>query len=102
MNNPMKKIPRVLAALAFTALAASAAVAFGDCARGTRTSEALNSGTTERHGESTVSMSDPALDGLFARYADLHRDAVGYAVTDVVEGTLYAKAVPDTAAPITR
>jgi hypothetical protein len=56
----------------------------------------------EPKAEVVVSMSDPALDGLFARYADLHRDAVGYAVADVVNTAMFAKAVPDSPNRLTR
>ena len=101
MNKPYKQIARILAALALLGLAASAALAFGDCARSSHAEAIPQAGGVPRS-DAAVSMTDPGLDGLFARYANLHRDAVGYAVADVVDGPLYAKALPDTAAPITR
>ena len=102
MNMPSKQSLRIPAYLLLLGVLNSAALAYGDCARTVHTSDALPPAAQEHHGDVTVSMSDPALDGLFARYADLHRDAVGYSLADVVEAPLYAKAVPDTAAPITR
>ena len=102
MNMPSKLSLRIPASLLFIGLLSAAALAFGDCARTVHSSDALPPAAAEHHGDVTVSMSDPALDGLFSRYADLHRDAVGYSLADVVEAPLYAKAVPDTAAPITR
>lgn len=57
----------------------------------------------EPHAETNVSMSDPALDGLFDRYADLHRDAVGYVVADVTSSSMVAKAAtPEPRISLTR
>jgi len=73
-----------------------------DCVRSTRTVDAVNKAVAEPKSDNAVSLSDPALDSLMARYADLHRDAVGYAVADVVGSSMFAKANNDAPSHLTR
>lgn len=52
-----------------------------------------------RH-EIAVSTADPALDGTFARYADLHRDAVGYTMVQAAPTSMVAHANPEPRRPL--
>lgn len=103
MSKSLSKLsPRLLIALVLGAGLGFVAGARADCARATHGKEALTVPVVEPKPEAAVSMTDPALDGVFARYADMHRDAVGYTVLDLSNAPIYAKAVPDTASSLTR
>ncbi|MDE3009915.1 MAG: hypothetical protein KGI67_03420 [Pseudomonadota bacterium] len=100
MNSILKRSAGMAAGVLLVGITAQ--FAFGDCARSPRAGESVGTAVAAVHGESAMSLSDPVLDGLIGRYADLHRDAVGYAVDDSVAAPIYANAVPAVSAPITR
>ncbi len=81
-----------------------AMVAHADCLRAGHTADTVAPVEQEREpkGEVAVSMIDPAIDSMFARYADLHRDAVGYAMADLPGTSMVAGANPQNRTPITR
>ena len=69
--------------------------AAADCARDVHAKDINARSAVEPKVESAVRISDPAIDSVFARYADLHRDAAGYAVSDMVPTSMVAKAASD-------
>jgi len=101
MNKPVKQTQRLLALATLVGLAAASLVSYADCVRSPRPDVARAAVTAEPRPDTAVSLGDPALDGMFARYADLHRDTVGYAMTDVIDTSMLAKAVQDPATPST-
>jgi hypothetical protein len=102
MNFSFKRFPATALLLALAASVATADFALADCARGAHVRDTTLPSQGEPGAEAAVSMADPALDGMFTRYADLHRDALGYAVTDLIGSSMVAKAAPATPVPITR
>jgi hypothetical protein len=102
MNIRTKKASCITLLAVAIGLAATAALAFGDCNRAGRAAETGLPGTIDSRAETTASLADPALDGLMSRYADLHRDAVGYAVAGVVDTPLYARAAAAADSPVAR
>ena len=89
------------ASIASSSISASSIPAGADCGHGQRQDAARVAPVTEPRNEAAVALSDPALDGMFARYAGLHRDTVGYAMTDVIDTSMLAKAAQDPAVPST-
>ena len=83
-------------------LGAASALAHADCLRAAHAPEANGTHEREPRPEAAVLMTDPAMDGLFAHYADLHRDAVGYAMADLPGSSMVAKAATEARTPITR
>ena len=103
MRHPFRFFRFAYLALIMAGLAVVAVAASADCLlHSTRSRDAGPPMVLEPRGESAASMGDPALDGLFARYADLHRDAVGYAVADLVGSSMVAKGNSETRAPLSR
>lgn len=80
-------------------LAASAAMAFGDCNRSVHASGGALPSAAINAADTATAQADPSLDGLVARYADLHRDAMGYAMGVVTDTAVYARAVTDQEEP---
>jgi len=93
----------VVAALAVGATG-FAMLAQADCLRAGHVADAgsVAEPVREPKGDVAVSMIDPAIDSMFARYADLHRDAVGYAMADLPGTSMVAGANPQNRTPITR
>ncbi len=85
------------------AMSVAAGAAHADCLRAGHTGDVVDRADREPRAEAAVSMTDPAMDGLFARYADLHRDAVGYAMADLPGSSMVARAgATEARTPITR
>ena len=91
-------------AAAVAGMAGLMAPAQADCLRVGHTVDANPPAVEHRElkAEDAVSMIDPAIDSMFARYADLHRDAVGYAMADLPGTSMVAGANPQGRNPITR
>ena len=101
MNNRVKQTLRLVAVASFSVMATASMASNNDCHPTQRNDAARVVPPTEPRSDAVVALSDPALDGMFARYAGLHRDTVGYAMTDVIDTSMLAKAAADPAAPST-
>jgi hypothetical protein len=104
MNDRVKQTLSLVVVASFSVMATASIASnasTADCGHAQRPDAARVVPGAEPRSDAAVALSDPALDGMFARYAGLHRDTVGYAMTDVIDSSMLAKAAQESALPST-